>query len=78
MCAEGQTPTLVQMSLAERCALIELKIQMLDQKVVEKTFTEYNSKVYFAAVGALRRLYQQIGINKPEPRFASLLKASAA
>jgi len=74
--AQGGEPTLVQCSLAERAAWLELKIQLLDQKQIAGTFTEFDSKVYYAAVGALRRLYREIGITKPAPSFSSLMKPS--
>ena len=73
---QGGEATLVQRSLAERAAWIELKIAMLDQKQIDGTFSEFDSKNYYAAVGALRRLYKEIGIDKPPPPFASLLKTS--
>ena len=72
--ANGAEPTLVQYSLAERAAWIELKLALLDEKQIAGTFSEFDSKNYYAAVGALRRLYREIGITKPAPGFAALMK----
>ena len=73
--AQGGEPTIIQRSLAERAAQLELKLAMYDEKQLAGTFSDYDSKVYFAAVGSLRRLYKEIGLAKPSPGFAKLLKS---
>jgi hypothetical protein len=61
-----------------RAAWLELKLAMFDEKQITGAFTEYDSKVYLAVVGSLRRLYKEIGLERPSPGFASLLKTPDA
>jgi hypothetical protein len=63
----------VQKALIERCAWLELRCALFDQKQIEGTFTNYDSATHLALIGSLRRLYQTLGIEKPRASFASLL-----
>jgi len=72
--SQGAEPTLIQCSLAERCAWLELQLQMYDAKQISGQFTSYDAKVYYAAVNSLKRLYKEIGFTKAPPPFASLMK----
>jgi hypothetical protein len=71
---QGAEPTIIQCSLAERCAWLELQLQMYDAKQIAGQFTSYDAKVYYAAVNSLKRLYKEIGFIKAPPPFASLIK----
>ena len=70
----GADVTIVQKSLIERIAWLELRCVLLDQKQIEGQFSDYDAKTYLAEVGALRRCYSALGIHRPTPRFAELLK----
>jgi hypothetical protein len=70
----GPNPTAIQKALVERAAWLELKIALLDAKIASRTDTTFDSNVYLAWVGALRRLYQTLGLEHPAPSFADLLK----
>jgi len=70
----GGTATAVQKSLVERAAWLELRIALLDAKQARGEFSDYDSRVYLAMIGSLRRVYQAIGIARPAPSFAKLLK----
>ena len=49
---------------------------MFDRKEIEGKFTELDAKHYLALVGSLRRLYKEIGLSRPTPKFAELMKRS--
>jgi hypothetical protein len=64
----------VQRSMVERIAWLELRCALFDQKQISGTFTDLDGKTYLALVGSLRRLYSALGIERPAPKFAELLK----
>lgn len=70
----GPNATAAQLSLCERIAFLELRAALFDQKIVDGSFTELDGKTYFALVGALRRTYNAIGLDRAAPRFAELLR----
>jgi hypothetical protein len=70
----GPNPTVVQRSMVERAAWLELKCALLDQKIISQTDTTFDSATYLSWVGHLRRLYQALGIARPAPSLAKLLK----
>jgi hypothetical protein len=72
--AEVATP--VQKSLIERAAMLELRAAMLDQKVIDGSFTDYDGKTYNAIINSLTRVYKTLGIGRPRPGFADLMKRS--
>jgi hypothetical protein len=70
--ADVATP--VQKSLIERAAMLELRAAMLDQKVIEGTFTDYDGKTYNAVINSLTRVYRVLGVERPKPSLARLMK----
>jgi hypothetical protein len=70
--ADVATP--VQKSLIERAAMLELRAAMLDQKVIDGTFTDYDGKTYNAIINSLTRVYKVLGIGRPKPGFADLMR----
>ena len=42
------------------------------------TFTPLDSSTYYALIGAMRRCYAAIGLDRPAPKFAELLKQPKA
>jgi len=70
----GPDATIPQKALIERIAWLELRSALFDQKQIEGTFTEYDSKQHLALINALRRLYGSLGLGRPVPKFAQLLK----
>jgi len=68
----GPDATPIQKSLIERAAMLELRAAMLDQKIIDGTFTEYDSKVYNAIVNSIARVYRTLGIERPRPEFSRL------
>src|SRR5262252_1843381 len=71
----GPDPTPVQKSLIERASWLELKLALLDAKIARQCDSEYDSATYLSWVGHLRRLYQTLGIGRPAPKFADLMKS---
>jgi hypothetical protein len=71
----GPDPTPVQKSLIERASWLELKLALLDAKIARHCDSEYDSATYLSWVGHLRRLYQTLGIGRPAPKFAELMKS---
>jgi hypothetical protein len=51
-----------QRALVERCAMLQLRIAALDRKIVDETFTEYDSKVYLAFSNSLTRTLIGLGL----------------
>jgi|SRR5262252_2959788 len=70
----GPNVTAPQKSLVERIAWLELRLATFDSKIAAGTFTNHDEAVYNSCVNSLKRLYQALGINKPHPNFAELLK----
>src|ERR1700730_10043545 len=70
--ADVATP--IQKSLIERAAMLELRAAMLDQKVIDGSFTDYDGKTYNAVINSLTRVYKVLGIGRPKPEFADLMK----
>jgi hypothetical protein len=72
-----EVATPVQKSLIERAAMLELRAAMLDQKVIAGTFTDYDGKTYNAVINSLTRVYKVLGVERPQPKFAHLMKRKA-
>lgn len=70
----GPNASAPQLALAERAAFLELRATLFDQKIVDGTFTELDGKTYYALIGALRRCYAAIGLQRPAPAFAALMR----
>jgi hypothetical protein len=73
-----EVATPVQKSLIERAAMLELRAAMLDQKIIDGTFTEYDSKVYNAIINSITRVYKVLGIGRLEPKFSHLMRKKKA
>ena len=71
----GPDATPIQRSLIERAAMLELRAAMLDAKIVNGSFTEYDSKVYNAIVNSISRVYRTLGIERPRPEFSKLWRS---
>ena len=51
-----------QRALIERCAMLQLRIAALDARIIDGTFTEYDSKVYLAFSNSLTRTLTALGV----------------
>jgi hypothetical protein len=71
----GGEPTVPQRALISRIAWCELRLTLLDKKMIESNETDYDNKTYNAHVNSVRRLYSQLGIGKPKASFAKLLQS---
>jgi hypothetical protein len=58
----GGTVTPVQRAMIERCAMLQLRCAALDRKILDGTFSEYDSKVYLAFSNSLVRTLKALGI----------------
>lgn len=58
----GGNPSPVQRMLIERCAMLQLRVAMLDGRVLDGTFTEYDAKTYLAFSYSLRRSLVALGL----------------
>ena len=70
--ADVATP--VQKSLIERAAMLELRAAMLDQKVIDGSFTDYDGKTYNAVINSITRVYKVLGIGRPKPGFTEVMR----
>jgi hypothetical protein len=57
-----------QRALIERIAMLSLRCALLDQKVVDGTFTEYDAKTYLAFTNSLTRTMTALGLERAAPR----------
>jgi hypothetical protein len=62
--------TAPQRAILERCVMLQLRVAALDQKIVDGTFSEYDSKVYLAFSNSLTRSLTALGL-EPAPRQAT-------
>ena len=60
-CGGPEVINVVQRELVERCVFLQIKASLLDKKIVDGEFTEYDSKVYCAIVGNLSRALLRLG-----------------
>jgi hypothetical protein len=51
-----------QRALVERAAMLMLRCATLDRRVLDNTFTEYDSKVYLAFSNSLTRTMKALGL----------------
>jgi len=70
----GRTATTAQLAIVEHIAFLELRAALLSQKIIDGTYTNYDSSTHYALIGALRRCYREIGIESPTPKLAELLR----
>src|SRR5271165_6267793 len=60
--------TAPQCALVERCAMLQLRLAVLDERIVTNTFTEYDAKTYLAFSNSLTRTLVALGL---QPAAAS-------
>jgi len=74
----GGHPNVVQAAMIERCAWINLRIRLMDEKMLSGALTDQDSKSYLAWANTLRRLLQGLGVAQPaakaEPSFDEYVK----
>lgn len=51
-----------QRVLIERCAMLQLRVAAFDAKIVDGTFSEYDSKVFLAFSNSLTRTLAALGV----------------
>ena len=59
--------TAPQRMLVERASMLQLRLAVLDRKILDRTFTEYDSKVYTACGNSLTRTLIALGIKGAPP-----------
>jgi len=70
----GPHASTAQLAIVEHIAFLELRAALLSQKIIDGTYTNYDSSTHYALIGALRRCYREIGIESPTPKLAELLR----
>jgi hypothetical protein len=63
----GGSPSYGQQALIERLAWLQLRCAALDQRILDGSFTEYDSKTYLAWCSTLARLMARLDGAAPEP-----------
>jgi hypothetical protein len=58
----GGNVTPPQRAMIERCAMLQLRCAVLDRKILDGTFTEFDAKVYLAFTGSLTRTLARLGL----------------
>ena len=58
----GGKLTAPQTALVERAAMLQLRIAVLDRKIIDGTFSEYDSKTYLAFSNSLTRTLAVLGL----------------
>src|SRR5215471_8279475 len=68
----GHNPSTVERVMSERCCFLQLRLSMLDKKLLSgKDFTQIDSNVYLAWNNSLIRTLVKLGINPSKPRVPS-------
>ena len=68
--------TAPQRALVQRCAMLQLRLAVLDERILDGTFTEYDSKVYLAFSNSLTRTLVALGLDAasaPAPTLNDVL-----
>jgi hypothetical protein len=60
-CGGPEQINVVQRELVERCVFLQIKASLLDKKIVDGLFTDYDSKVYCSIVANLSRALLRLG-----------------
>lgn len=70
----GGAPSATQIALIERCAMLRLHLQLLDEKTLKAggAMTEHDAKTYLAWTGAYTRLMRQLGLTAQAGKAPSL------
>lgn len=58
----GGKPTPQQQMLIERCAMLQLRCAVLDKRIIDGTFTQYDSNTYLAFSNSLRLSLTALGL----------------
>jgi len=61
-----------QRVLCERAAMLQLRCAVLDEKIVDGTFSEYDAKTYLAFSNSLTRTMTALGLEPAAPRRKTL------
>jgi len=64
----GESPTVPQTAIIERCTWVRIRLAMMESKVATGDFTEQDSNCYLAWANTLGRLLARLGL---EPRAAA-------
>jgi hypothetical protein len=65
-----------QRVLVERAVYLQLRCAVLDKRLADGTFTDYDSKTYLAFSNSLRRAMEALGlesVTEPQPTLADIL-----
>jgi hypothetical protein len=54
-----------QRVLIERIAMLQLKVALLDARIIAGTMTDYDHKSYLAYANSLSRMLEKLGLNDP-------------
>ena len=76
----GGNPTPTQVVLIQTAAMLQLKCATFDQKIIDGTFSDYDSKVYLAYANSLRRTLDSLGLAAapaPKPTLQERLRQEA-
>jgi hypothetical protein len=57
----GGEPDVVQRTIIEQCVFMELRLQLMHQRIAEDRYTEYDSKVHYACANSLNRALLKLG-----------------
>jgi hypothetical protein len=57
----GGEPDVVQRAMIEQCCFMQLRLELMHQKIAENRFTEYDSKVHAACANSLNRALLKLG-----------------
>jgi hypothetical protein len=78
----GGNPTPVQRMLIERASMLQLRVAMLDQKIIDgEILTVMDNNQYLAWSNSLVRTLAQLGLDAtttPQPIFSDILRDIAA
>src|SRR5260370_12916026 len=71
-----------QRALIERCAMLQLRCAVLDRKILDGTFSEYDAKTYLAFSNSLRRSLEALGLGPAataaQPTLAEVMEEAEA
>ena len=66
------------LALIERAAMLQLRCAVLDQKVLDGSFSEYDAKTYLAFSNSLRRTLAALGLQPAASKPPTLAQYLAA
>ena len=70
---DGREPSAKMCALIERAAFLDLRCSLFEQKLLDGTYTELDSRTHCAAINTQRRLFSALGLRN-EPAFARLMR----